>query len=362
MALTNKRHLILTGGRGVGKTTLLNALAEGLPGIATKAVPMKRVDMADRVTGESFPIGRFDPHLPGTENRMAPVKENLEGRAVKLLNALRETESEGIAIDEIGYLEADCPSYREALEALMGEKHVAAVVRKQNLPFLQEILRREDACVVDLDDPFGNLGCVIMASGLGKRFGGNKLLADFEGQPLITRILDATEGIFAQRVVVTRHEEVARLCEARGIPAVLHDLPHRSDTVRLGLEALGERDGWVFCPADQPLLTKETMELLALWGRFGKICQLSFEDRAGTPVLFPKWCGDELKALPEGKGGSVLIKKYPEQVQKVPAREGYELWDADTPDELEALRQISRAGDGVPFCSFTAGEKKGPLV
>lgn len=28
-----------------------------------------------------------------------------------------------------------------------------------------------------------NLGCVIMASGLGKRFGDNKLMADFDGQP-----------------------------------------------------------------------------------------------------------------------------------------------------------------------------------
>ena len=30
-----------------------------------------------------------------------------------------------------------------------------------------------------------HLGCVIMASGLGTRFGGNKLMADFDGQPLI---------------------------------------------------------------------------------------------------------------------------------------------------------------------------------
>lgn len=28
-----------------------------------------------------------------------------------------------------------------------------------------------------------HLGCVIMASGLGKRFGGNKLMADLMGSP-----------------------------------------------------------------------------------------------------------------------------------------------------------------------------------
>ena len=60
-------------------------------------------------------------------------------------------------------------------------------------------------------------GCVIMASGLGRRFGGNKLLADFRGQPLITRAFAATDGIFDRRVVVTRYPQVARLCHQRGI-------------------------------------------------------------------------------------------------------------------------------------------------
>ena len=87
---------------------------------------------------------------------------------------------------------------------------------------------------------FPQIGCVIMASGLGKRFGGNKLMADFHGKPMIQRALDATEGLFSRRVVVTRHESVAELCWAQNVEVVLHDLPGRNDTVRLGLEALGD--------------------------------------------------------------------------------------------------------------------------
>ena len=42
-----------------------------------------------------------------------------------------------------------------------------------------------------------NLGCVIYGgSGLGKRFGGNKLMADFDGQPLICRALTVTDVFF----------------------------------------------------------------------------------------------------------------------------------------------------------------------
>ena len=33
------------------------------------------------------------------------------------------------------------------------------------------------------------LGCVIMASGEGKRFGSNKMLADIFGKPLIARTI-----------------------------------------------------------------------------------------------------------------------------------------------------------------------------
>ena len=83
------------------------------------------------------------------------------------------------------------------------------------------------------------LGCVVMASGLGRRFGGNKLLAELGGKPLIRWVLDVTEGLFARRVVVTRHPEIEALCRRQGVEALLHGLPWRSGTVRLGLEALG---------------------------------------------------------------------------------------------------------------------------
>ena len=47
------------------------------------------------------------------------------------------------------------------------------------------------------------IGCVVMASGMGRRFGGNKLTADFLGGPMIQRVLAATEGMFRRRIVVT---------------------------------------------------------------------------------------------------------------------------------------------------------------
>ena len=187
---------------------------------------------------------------------------------------------------------------------------------------------------------FPEVGCVIMASGMGKRFGSNKLMADFEGEPMILQALRASEGLAAHRVVVTRHEEIAALCRDREISVVLHDLPYRSDTVRLGLEALGDVDGCLFLPADQPLLRRETVDKLVLHWRENSSCILRpvCGDTAGSPVLFPKALFPELLALPEGKGGGWVMKNHPDKVALFPVDDPYELMDADTPEALEQLR------------------------
>ena len=205
-----------------------------------------------------------------------------------------------------------------------------------------------DACLRECHrlyrEHFPKIGCVIMASGLGVRFGGNKLMADFQGQPMITRAFAATEGLFDHRVVVTRHEDVATLCREYGIEVILHDLPYRSDTVRLGLEALGDVDCCMFLPGDQPLLRRETVAmLLENWRqRPDQIIRPAYEDNEGSPVLFPAWTFPELMTLPEGKGGGVAIKKHPHEVRRVSIANPFELADADTPETLDLLQQLSK--------------------
>ena len=79
------------------------------------------------------------------------------------------------------------------------------------------------------------LGCVIMASGEGKRFGSNKMLADIYGKPLIARTIDSVPRGF-DVVVSTRWPEVAQICEDKHCSCVLHDGKLRSESVRAGGE------------------------------------------------------------------------------------------------------------------------------
>ena len=93
-----------------------------------------------------------------------------------------------------------------------------------------------------------------MASGVGAHFGGNKLMAELCDAPLVGHVVRATDGLFSRRVVVTRHADVASLCETLGAQVILHDEPCRNDTVRLGMEAMDGCDTVTFVQGDQPLI------------------------------------------------------------------------------------------------------------
>lgn len=250
-------------------------------------------------------------------------------------------------LDELGYLENSCPEFRQAVEALLDAKRVLAVVRKQDTPFLNALRARQDAFVVDLDAPAPDLGCVVMASGLGRRFGGNKLMADFCGAPLIANALAlAALPLLACRIVVTRSEEVEALCNAQGVPVLRHAQPYRSDTVRLGLAALLGKEpalrGCLFLPGDQPLLTQQSVEALALAAAPDAIVRLCAADGTpGSPVLFGADYFSELLHLPDGRGGNAVARAHPGSVCLVSARNDAELRDVDTREDLNQLRQLT---------------------
>lgn len=90
------------------------------------------------------------------------------------------------------------------------------------------------------------IGCVLMAAGFGRRFGGNKLQAEFDGgATLIQCALSAIpHDKLAQVVVVTQYPQVAELARKYGFTALPNPHPEvgQSESIRIGLQALQDCD------------------------------------------------------------------------------------------------------------------------
>lgn len=339
---SGKRHLIITGSRKSGKTTLFNAVTENkLYGITTYAIKNEGVYLEENFSGIKTQIGIFDASVKTEENKMIYVKDGFENLGKKILEKCLCMKEDWFSVDEIGYLEDFCDEYCDLLEKLLNKKRMIAVIRKQDTDFIQRILSRNDIFVVDTDDPFGNMGCVIMASGFGKRFGENKLMAQFKNKPLIDYIIGATENIFEKRVVVTRYGNVEDFCKEKKIKTVTHNYEYKNDTVKLGAEEISDMDGYMFCLADQPLLKHDTIMALVLSAKNEPeyIWRLSYGEKKGTPVLFPKEYFSELCALPENNGGNYIAERHSEKVKCLEAFDENELFDVDTREDLEALEK-----------------------
>lgn len=189
-----------------------------------------------------------------------------------------------------------------------------------------------------------DLGCVVMASGAGRRFGeGNKLLVDIAGLPLVVRAAKSVPSPCFDTVVSTRWEEVAARCEGHGIACVLHEGAQRSDSVRAGLAWGGRRrwKGCLFLPGDQPLVNKESFRVLAAgFEREPRyIHRLSWDGCPASPVLFPARLFERLSVLEGSQGGRALVAEE-KHVVLHEAGQPWEMWDVDTPADACRIRGI----------------------
>ena len=117
-------------------------------------------------------------------------------------------------------------------------------------------------------------------------------------------------------------------------------MPYRNDSVRMGMENItSDVNGIMFLPADQPLISSQSMQLLCMTFNYykDKICRLTYKDTPGSPVIFPIKYEQALKHLPQKCGGGYIIKQNPTQVILVPATKKEELLDIDTPQDYTNL-------------------------
>lgn len=149
---SGKRHLVITGERGIGKSTLVSYLLNGRTpeGLCSRLVkdddgshPV-RVVMKRWGDDSEFVIG-----LP-EGGRCRPVKEGFH-RAETFIRQMCDSTGKWFVVDEIGYMESSCPDYCQQLNILFDTKNVLAVLRKDSHDFLASVRSRRDVFLADLD-------------------------------------------------------------------------------------------------------------------------------------------------------------------------------------------------------------------
>lgn len=195
-----------------------------------------------------------------------------------------------------------------------------------------------------------HVALIYMASGRGRRFGSNKLLADLNGRPLYQygfRALQqavremAVRGVAGHILVVSPYQEIRVWCCRRG--ALVYDNPQADEgiaaSIRIGTERSAGVDALAFFVADQPLLRGRTIAcFLAGFAASGKpLGAMTNTGRPGNPAVFLSAYRTELAGLRGDTGGCSLLLAHEDDLWRfaVPPEQ---LIDVDWTDDLIRLK------------------------
>ncbi len=184
---------------------------------------------------------------------------------------------------------------------------------------------------------------MILAAGQSRRMGGpNKLLARFDGKPLVRRMAESALASKAEPVIVVtghRAEDVAKALAGLDVRIV-----HNSDfaeglatSLKAGLAAVPESAGGALVLlADMPGITADIMDRLIDTFRARPapaIVLPTVGGKRGNPVLWARAFFPELMAVTGDTGARHIIARHEEAVERVEIGAAAAV-DVDTPKAL----------------------------
>ena len=201
------------------------------------------------------------------------------------------------------------------------------------------------------------IGAIVLAAGQSRRMGRiNKLLAEVDGVPMVTRAADAAKASKATPVIVVTGHEAQRVRGALGRKrkiVVVHNPDYAeglSTSLCAGLDVMpGEIDGVLVCLGDMPRIKATHLNRLidAFNPTEGRtICVPTFNGKRGNPVLFAKRYFVEMRTIAGDVGARHLIGEYANDVAEVEMDDEAVLTDVDSPDALTALTQPPKKSQG----------------
>jgi CTP:molybdopterin cytidylyltransferase MocA/xanthine/CO dehydrogenase XdhC/CoxF family maturation factor len=189
------------------------------------------------------------------------------------------------------------------------------------------------------------IGGVVLAAGLSRRMGRNKLVAEVAGRSLVRHAAEAAlAGGLDPVMVVTGHQAGEIEKSLAGLPVGFVHNPSFADglstSLKAGIESLpADCAGAIVLLGDMPGVSPELVARVSAAFEPAKgrsICVATAEGRRGHPVLWGRQFFAELMRLSGDQGARGLIAAHAANIVEVGAGDAGPLTDIDTPEALES--------------------------
>lgn len=193
---------------------------------------------------------------------------------------------------------------------------------------------------------------IVLAAGAGRRFGGGKLLAEFEGRPLLAGALEAALASPAQDVILVtgaQAEAVGAIARtvagatAKGARLRIVHAPDHEEGMGASLRAaaaalpMGIAGAFILL-GDMPKVPAAILPRLAQSVRDGAAAAApTHNGRRGHPVLIGRDLLPALAQLSGDKGARAILAGLGKRMALVETHDPGVLFDVDRPEDLTPL-------------------------
>ena len=181
---------------------------------------------------------------------------------------------------------------------------------------------------------------LILAAGAARRFGRPKQLAEYAGQPLVRRAVEAVRAAALRPVVVlgAHRAEVDNALDGDCRRVVAADWDEgMGASIRCGVRNLGDDvERFAILACDQPRVTADDLRRLVEAGRECDVAAAAYDGVVGVPACFDGRWRERLEQLEGDRGAGRMLRSSALEVCEVPMPGA--AVDVDTPSDLAGLQ------------------------